>query len=282
MNPFLVHSAFPPEFPPAWASAWGEDEFGIYAEFVVADVVQRCRWMPPGRFLMGAPESEEGRDGKEGPQHEVMLSGFWLADTACTQALWLAVIGENQSYFKDAPMQAVMRKRPGNFENALVNPVEMVSWHQCRVFFGRLNALVPGLFAWFPSEAQWEYACRAGTTSSYSFGVTITHEQVHFGPGRRGNTVPVSYLPANPWGLYEMHGNVWEWCSDWFGAYAAEPQVDPEGPDNGWSRVLRGGSWFDDAHAVRSVSRSGGDSDHRSRYIGLRVAPGRAGPVEPA
>ncbi len=266
VNVTFADSTFPPSFPPAWASAWGEDEFGIYAEIVVAEVAQRCRWMRPGKFLMGLPEGEEGWPESERPQHEVTLTGFWLADTACTQALWRAVMGEN----------------PSQFQDDLMNPVETVSWDDCAGFFAKLNALVPGLDAGFPSEAQWEYACRAGTVTAYSFGESITHEQVHFDQGwQKGKTVPVASLPANPWGLYEMHGNVWEWCSDWYGPYTAEPQTDPEGPAGGTGRVLRGGSWFHGARDLRSALRRGNDPGRRGDDIGLRVAPGRAGPAEP-
>jgi sulfatase modifying factor 1 len=254
----------PPEFPPIWASAWGEDEFGIYAEFMVADVAQRCRWMPPGHFLMGLPEGEEGWPARERPKHEVTLTGFWLADTACTQALWQAVMGENPSRSHAGPM----------------NPVETVNWDDCAGFFTKLNALVPGLDAGFPSEAQWEYACRAGTVTAYSFGESITQEQVNFGY-ERGRTVPVASLPANPWGLYEMHGNVWEWCSDWYGPYAAAPQMDPEGPAQGSGRVLRGGSWVFGAIDARSAFRYVYDPGGRGVSFGLRVAPGRAGTAEP-
>ena len=243
-----------------------EDGFGLYAEFRVGGVTQRCRWIVPGRFLMGAPEDELGRFDRELPQHEVALTGFWLADTACTQALWRAVTGENPSRNKDDPD----------------NPVANVSWDDSRAFFEKLNALAPGLAAGLPSEAQWEYACRAGTTTAYSFGKSITRDHEHYDQDFvNGKPVPVASFPANSWGLFEMHGNVLEWCSDWYGAYAAEPQVDPEGPAQGTLRVLRGGSWFGGAIYARSASRSVYDPSHRIDFIGLRVAPGRAGPAEP-
>jgi formylglycine-generating enzyme required for sulfatase activity len=197
----------------------------------------------------------------------VTPSGYWLADTACTQALWSAVMGGNPSRFKDDPN----------------NPVESVSWDDGREFFAKLNELVPGLAAEFPTEAQWEYACRAGTTTAYSFGNEITYKQAHSGQDLdKGKTVPVASFSANPWGLFEMHGNVWEWCGDWFGPYKAEPQADPEGPSQEHGRLLRGGSWIFDARFVRSASRLTFVPVYRSYGIGLRVAPGRAGPAEPA
>jgi formylglycine-generating enzyme required for sulfatase activity len=237
----------------------GHDRFGLYAEFSVGGVTQRCRWIAPGSLMMGSPADEKGRFDDEGPQHEVSLTGFWLADTACTQALWLAVMGENPSQDQRDPN----------------NPVETVSWDDCRAFYEKINALVPGLAAGFPSEAQWEYACRAGTTTAYSFGQAFNSALANNGD----KTVPVASLPANPWGLYEMHGNVLEWCADWYGTYAAEPQTDPEGPVQGMSRVLRGGSWLYEALYLRSASRLVLDPGYRSDSLGLRVAPGRAGPV---
>jgi formylglycine-generating enzyme required for sulfatase activity len=251
---------FPELFPPFWASAWGEDAFGPYAEFQVAGVTQRCRWMPPGSFSMGSPIGEEGRLDREGPQHEVTLSGFWLADTACSQALWQAVLGDNPSSFKDDPQ----------------NPVETVSWDEVQRFCARLNALVPGLAVGLPTEAQWEYACRAGTEMPFSCGQAISKEQANFG-GELMKTVAVGSLPPNPWGLYEMHGNVWEWCADWFGPYAAAAQPDPEGPPNGDGRVLRGGSWIREARYLRSAFRNGYGPAFRVGDFGFRVSPGRAG-----
>ncbi len=278
----VTDSPCPTPFPPFWASAWGEDAFGFYAEFQVAGVAQRCRWCRPGRFPMGSPETEGGRWDDEGPQHEVTLSGFWLADTACTQALWQAVMGVNPSHFRD---------------NA-DNPVEQVSWQDAQLFCARLNELVPGLMAGLPSEAQWEYACRAGTETPFSFGATISTLEVNYdgnspyGDGEPGEyrkrTVPVASLPPNPWGLYEMHGNVWEWCADWFGAYAPEPRQAPEGPVQGSGRVLRGGSWIYEARFVRSAYRNADDPGYRDHNIGFRLSPGRAGqagqagPAEPA
>ena len=136
--------------PEPWAAEWGEDRFGPFMSFAVGGVVQRMRWIPPGTFLMGSPEGEAGRYDDEGPQHEVELRhGLWLGETPCTQALWQAVMGGNPSSF-------VHEDRP----------VEQVSWDDCQSFLGRLDALVPGIEARLPTEAEWEYACRGGTTSA--------------------------------------------------------------------------------------------------------------------
>ena len=266
----------PPELgqPGAWHcdGPLGVDEFGLYADLQFNAVNQRFRWIVPGKFLMGSPDTEPER-WKNETQHEVTLTqGYWLADSACTQALWRAVTGDNPSRFQ------------GNDDN----PVEQVSWDDAQAFIAKLNRLVPGLHARLPTEAEWEYACRAGTSTPFSFGGNITPEQVNYNgeypyaDGKkgqyRGKTVPVKSLPPNPWGLYEMHGNVWEWCQDWFvGEYGTEPQVDPQGPSTGAYRVLRGGSWGSDGGDVRSAYRSRNEPGFRNYNIGFRLALGQTG-----
>jgi formylglycine-generating enzyme len=145
------------------------------------------------------------------------------------------------------------------------------------------------LDAHLPTEAQWEYACRAGTTTPFSFGENITPEQVNYEgnyPYARGETglyrkktVPVKSLPPNPWGLYEMHGNVWEWCSDWYGDYPAESVVDPDGPPSGTDRVLRGGSWINSGGLTRSADRVRPESGNRNSRIGFRLSLGQVAPT---
>jgi formylglycine-generating enzyme required for sulfatase activity len=256
---------------PAWASELGQDHYGLYADLELKGITQRFRWINPGTFLMGSPPDEPERlDGEQ--QHAVTLSqGYWLADTACTQALWMAVMGENPSRFKDNADQ----------------PVENVSWEDAQAFSQRLNQQFPELYARLPTEAEWEYACRAGTTTPFSFGDTITPKQVNYdgnypyANGTKGKfrakTVPVKSLPANPWGLYEMHGNVWEWCADWFGDYTKTVATDLTGPEEGSARVLRGGSWYDRAGHARSAYRSRLNPAIRIDDIGFRLALGRTG-----
>ena len=150
--------------PPAWASAWGQDRSGVYVAFTVGGVTQRLRWIPPGRFWMGSPEDEEGRYDTEGPRHEVTIAaGFWLFDTACTEALWEAVTGT-------APQP----------QRGPLHPVTDVSWDDAQSFIERINVAVPGLDLRLPSEAEWEYACRAQWETPYCFGTVITKEQVCF------------------------------------------------------------------------------------------------------
>jgi formylglycine-generating enzyme required for sulfatase activity len=259
----------PHEFPAPWASDWGEDmHYGLWMSVQYRGVRQQLRWIPPGTFRMGSPPGEAERSNDE-IQHEVTLTqGFWLADTACTQALWQAVMGSNPSRFTGAE-----------------RPVERVNWEEVQGFLERLNAALADDAFRLPTEAEWEYACRAGTTTPFWFGAQITPAQVNYdgnypyAGGRRGvyraETVPVTALPCNGWGLYQMHGNVWEWCQDWYGTYPSRPVTDPVGPAAGENRVLRGGSWFNYGRSVRSAVRFAFHPGSRSDDIGFRLARGQ-------
>ena len=268
----------PARFPDPWASDWGEDDVGLWQAFSFNGVRQAFRWIAAGTFQMGSPDGEHERQGNE-RQHEVTLTeGYWMAETACTQVLWQALMDEQPSHFKSD-----------------TRPVEQVSWEQVQGFIDKLNELLAsgGLLPLgqrfrLPSEAEWEYACRAGTTTPFSFGENISPEQVNYDgsfPYRKGEhgldrqeTVEVASLPPNPWGLFEMHGNVWEWCQDWLGDYSSGPATDPAGPAHGERRVLRGGSWFYFARRVRSAQRYGYHPGFRHRSIGFRLA---SGPEQP-
>jgi len=253
----------PPEFPPAWAVAWGSDVFGLWAELALFGVVQRLRWIPPGEFWMGSPKEEPQRWKDEGPRHRVKLTaGYWLADTACTQGLWQAVMGNNPSDFKDDPEL----------------PVEQVSWDDLKPFLEKLTALA-GQPAALPSEAEWEYACRAGTATPFWWGEALTTEDANYNgnhpynegePGEyREKTLPVKSFRPNPWGLWQMHGNVWEWCRDSPRTYAEAVAVDPEGP-LGESRALRGGSWFNFGRHLRAAHRLAYRPGNRDYNAGFR------------
>lgn len=218
---------------------------------------------------MGSPEADAERTNNE-KQHRVILTqGFWLADTACTQALWRAVMGDNPSRFKGDE-----------------RPVENVSWEDVQRLIERLNELTPGGGFRLPTEAEWEYACRAGTTTPFWFGERITPKQVNYDgdypypgglPGKyREKTVEVKALPCNGWGLYQMHGNVWEWCQDWYGNYLMKRVVDPTGRVRGTKRVLRGGGWFNVGGDVRSAIRRATTPVGRHDGIGFRLAQGKA------
>jgi formylglycine-generating enzyme required for sulfatase activity len=223
----------------------------------------RFAWCPPGTFLMGSPPSEPERDDDE-QQHRVTLSkGFWLGVTPVTQAQWQAVLGSNPSHFKGDD-----------------RPVEKVSWDDCQEFCKKL-AERDGKRYRLPTEAEWEYACRAGTTTPFHFGATISTDQANYdgnytyGKGKKGKyreeTTPVGSFPANAWGLYDMHGNVLEWCQDWHGPYPSGDIKDPQGPNNGDARVLRGGSWYFLPRRCRSADRGGSAAASRIFVAGCRL-----------
>ncbi|MEM9456959.1 MAG: formylglycine-generating enzyme family protein [Myxococcota bacterium] len=278
---------------PAWAHAIGRDRYGLWATLRVRGVEQRMRWIAPGRFMMGSPESEPGRWEDEGPQHEVTLTqGFWLADTPCTQDLWQAVMDENPSRFR-SPRR----------------PVEQVSWDDVQRFLVRLNQGGEDERAarWcLPTEAQWEYACRAGTTAATHAGpieilgdnnAPVLHDIAWYGgnsgvdydldefedsaewpemqyPHTRAGTRDVGLKQPNQWGLYDMLGNVEGWCADVPRDYEAAAVQNP-GQYDGPSRVRRGGSWFSDARLVRVACRRRLPPGHRRGHLGFRLARGQ-------
>ena len=256
----------PISFPPLWASSWGEDALGLWVTISLHGIRQLFRWIKPCTFFMGAPDEETAGLYLPGQEtlHEVRFSkGFWLAETTVTQELW----------------QAVMKNNPSSFSGPQ-QPVEQVSWEDAQSFLQRLNAMLPTMQARLPTEAEWECACRAGSRTAFSFGEQIRPEQVNFNTSSDGRdelyrrqTVPVRSLPANDWGLYEMHGNIWEWCQDrWQDDLGAAATADSQGPDQGELRAVSGGSWVCDAAAVRSASRDRYPADYRGAGIGFRIA----------
>ena len=271
----------PPAFPPAWACEWGEDQYGLYADLQITgdterEVRQRFRWIAPGEFMMGSPDNETKRFSREGYHKVTLTKGYWVADTAVTQAVWEAVTGQNPAYFR------------GNE----LNPVEQISWIDIYDFFTELNrwieetgrAEASTVFR-LPTEAEWEHACRAGTKMPFSFGENITPEEVNYNGNfpyadekkgeYRETTVSVKSLPPNPWRIYEMHGNVWEWCADTWQEYLGEETVfDPYDNSGGSDRVMRGGSWYRSGSYVRSAYRSRSSPVKRDRRNGFRLASG--------
>lgn len=280
---------------PTWARNVGKDEFGLWATFRVGEVEQRMRWIVPGTFVMGSPREEEGRwSDAEGPQHEVTLTeGYWLADTPCTQALWVAVVGDNPSRFQ-----------------SLRRPVEQVSWDDVQRFLAKLNERVPGLEVELPTEAQWEHACRAGTaTATYAgdlrvrgandapllddiawyggnsgVGFELANGYDSSGwpekqyPHTRAGTREVGLKRPNPWGLYDMLGNVLEWCGDMPRRYDTQPRTNPVGMKAnalGPERVLRGGSWLSSAQCCRAANRDWLDPGFRDGFVGFRLSRGQ-------
>ncbi|MFM7116026.1 MAG: formylglycine-generating enzyme family protein [Planctomycetota bacterium] len=224
--------------------------------------------IPKGSFLMGSLESEEFHREEE-VQHEVTLSSdFYLGITEVTQAQYQKVIGENPSYFEDDKVQ-------GDSSN---HPVERVSWGEAVEFCKKLSDLPEekgaGRVYRLPTEAEWEYACRAGSKSAYSFGDkrdSLDDYAWHY-KKVDDKTHPVGQKKPNAWGLYDMHGNVWEWCIDWYGDYPKGAVSDPVGPNGGWLRVIRGGSWDGGAAVCRSAFRGGHKPSLRLSNGGFRVA----------
>jgi formylglycine-generating enzyme required for sulfatase activity len=230
--------------------------------------------IPKGTFMMGSPETEQGRKENE-TQHEVTISkDYYLGVTEVTQAQYEKVIGKNPSYYQGAIV--------GN-ENADL-PVEQVSWDDAVEFCKKLSELPEekkaGRVYRLPTEAQWEYACRAGSKKAYSFDDEegLLPEYGWFERNSSGRTHTVGLLEPNAWGLYDMHGNVWEWCSDWYGEYPNGALSDPTGPKEGSYRVLRGGSLSLEAASCRSANRNSIYPSIRLDNFGFRVALSPSGP----
>jgi formylglycine-generating enzyme required for sulfatase activity len=209
--------------------------------------------IPQGKFIMGSPLSEPGHKSDEA-QHQVVFSGpYFIGKNEVTQEQWEAVMGDNPSQIKGAKL-----------------PVTNISWLDCQNFISKLNDKTESNYR-LPTEAEWEFACRSGAKSAYSVGDKITKNDANY-ENVKGGVKPVgSYIP-NAFGLYDMHGNVWEFCSDWYGAYSAGKSLDPMGIKNGRDRVLRGGSFFVDGLLLRSSTRDLVAPDFHNVVIGFRLA----------
>jgi formylglycine-generating enzyme required for sulfatase activity len=206
--------------------------------------------IPAGQFGMG---SDSPNEFDQNPVHEVTISrAFDLQKTEVTQAQWTAVMGSNPSHFRGPRL-----------------PVEQVSWNDVEEFIRKLNDLDPGRNYRLPTEAEWEYACRAGGNAR-KFGDIDAIAWYNANSDQR--THAVGEKEPNEWGLYDMLGNVWELCADWKGTYAAGPVTDPKGPPQGYYKVSRGGSWFDTRSAVNATFRSSPDPTHRLSSLGFRLA----------
>ena len=203
-----------------------------------------------GTFIMGGDESSD-----QTPTHSVTLSSYYICKYEVTQALWRAVMGSNPSKFKGDNL-----------------PVEQVSWNDCQTFINRLNSYTGRNFR-LPTEAEWEFAARGGNYSrhyKYS-GSNYINDVAWYGDNSGDRTHPVGTKQANELGLYDMSGNVWEWCSDWYGSYSSYSQTDPIGPNNGSNRMDRGGCWGNFAKRCRPAYRSYGTPGYRDHGRGLRL-----------
>jgi RNA polymerase sigma factor (sigma-70 family) len=221
-------------------------------------------WIPPGSFIMGSPKSEPERLHDE-TQHKVTLTkGLYMGVYNVTQEQWQEIMGNN----------------PSQFRGKKNLPVGNVSWDECQEFCKKMKAKDKKLYR-LPTEAEREYACRAGTTTAFHFGDTISTDQANYDgegvyPGgtrgvNRDKPLPVGSFQPNAWGLYDMHGNMVMWCQDWLGDYPHKDVIDPQGPEKGTQRVTRGGSYYGFPHYLRSAFRYGFEPDNRAQRVGLRV-----------
>jgi formylglycine-generating enzyme required for sulfatase activity len=238
--------------------------------------------IPPGKFLMGCRPNELDRRNNERPPHEVRITRpFYMGACEVTQAQYQQVMGVNPSTFMGSRTPEYNRIRGGGPLVDLQKPVETLSWDDA-VEFCRKAGAGTGEAIRLPTEAQWEYACRAGTTTPFHTGETISAEQANYdtmgvyGDGQRGRsrdkTLAVGSFAPNAFGLHDMHGNVHEWCSDRFAPdYSRAAGRDPQGPASGKRRVVRGGSWGDPPQDCRSARRFSFEPESRGRQTGFRV-----------
>jgi len=206
-------------------------------------------WVPPGRFIMGSPPDEVGRFEDELPHQVTLSSGFWMMETLVTQQQWIAVMGSNPSYNKGKS-----------------HPVDMVSWQDVQAFLERCRSLNPNLILKLPTEAQWEYACRAGGETTLNLDAVAWHSG-----NSRGSSHRVKSKKPNAWKLYDLQGNLWEWCSDYYDAFTNQPATDPKGPRRGTHRVLRGGSFDYAAKYGRPAARFRYHPENTNINIGFRL-----------
>jgi formylglycine-generating enzyme required for sulfatase activity len=283
-------------FDVAAATGWNAVT-GLSAGNLAVDTLVEMVQIQGGTFTMGSPENEVNRSAAE-TQHSVTLTqGFYMGKYTVTQEQYQAVMGTNPSSFTTpvSPETSTAKR-----------PVEQVSWYDALVFCNKLSmseGLSPAYrisgstdpAAWgvvptvdnatwnaveivagstgyrLPTEAQWEYACRAGTTTAYNTGATINDNTGWYSDNSGDRTREVGGKPANAWGLYDMHGNVWEWCWDWYETYASDAQTDPTGAVSGNYRMLRGGSWYHVGQNLRSAYRSSGGPYGRRDFFGFRL-----------
>ena len=225
--------------------------------FTVNGVSFTMVYVQGGTFTMGATSEQGSNAGDdEKPSHSVTLSSYYIGETEVTQGLWETVMGSNPSKFKGAN-----------------NPVECVSWDDCKSFISKLNSLTGQRFR-LPTEAEWEFAARGGSKSKHYkyFGSNTLSAVAWYKDNSGGSTHPVKTKSSNELGLYDMSGNVYEWCQDWYGGYSSGSQTNPAGPSSGSNRVIRGGCWFIIARFCRVSFRYYSTPDYRSYNLGLRLS----------
>lgn len=234
-------------------------ETGILTIKLPGNVEMKFRKIPAGKFTMGSPENEKEWSDNERPQHLVTITRpFYLGMYEVTQAQWKVVMGNNPSKFRGCGDDC---------------PGERVSWGDVQEFINKLNQ-IEGLNKYrLPTEAEWEYACRAGSNTRFGFGDDeAVLGQYAWYDRIEESTHPVGQKRPNAWGLYDMHGNVMEWCQDWYGDYPSASETDPIGPSSGGYRVIRGGSWKSLPGITRSAFRRGALPASRGSRLGFRLA----------
>ena len=229
---------------------------GTLVPITVNGVIFNMIKVDGGTFTMGATSEQKNPDDDEKPTHQVTLSSYYIGETEVTQALWTAVMGDNPSWFKGDNL-----------------PVEQVSWEDCQTFIGKLNGLTGKRFR-LPTEAEWEYAARGGNRSNHTqySGGSMIYDVAWCRVNSGSKTHSVKKKKPNELGLYDMSGNVLEWCQDRYGSYGSNAQTNPTGPGSGSDRVIRGGSWFNDDWFCRSPDRYGNSPGNRHNILGLRLA----------
>ncbi|MBW4485539.1 MAG: formylglycine-generating enzyme family protein [Tildeniella torsiva UHER 1998/13D] len=276
-----AHGSSSPTSPePGQAVSFVDTEPSAYIETLNRNVGLDMVYVPGGTFWMGSPKKELGRDSHEGPEHRVSVPAFYMGKYPVTQAQWYAV-----SLLE--PVQRELKPQPSHFTGDR-HPVEQVSWDDAVEFCERVSRLAGKQYR-LPSEAEWEYACRAGTNMPFYFGATITPDLANYdgsqsyGDGPTGiyreQTTEVGQFPPNDFGLYDMHGNVCEWCQDvWHGSYDGAPTNGSAWRAGGDQdrRILRGGSWYDNPEDCRSADRDGFAPDGIGSVVGFRVVCGGA------
>ncbi|MBL8798202.1 MAG: formylglycine-generating enzyme family protein [Planctomycetia bacterium] len=287
---------------PAFSVAEGKDQIGRWYELRLGSATMRLRDAPAGTFWMGSPEKEVGRHADE-LRHRVTLSrAFAIGQHEVTQAQWKAAMGGLPRIYSgtvkgppsgpddevDNNERATKVVQPKDLISTKGDvPIVFVSWDDCQAFCKRVNAGLSGWRVRLPTEAEWEYACRAGTDSAYNDGSSVKSARAEdrnlnslawYQEGGDRTLRPVGGRKPNAWGLYDMHGNACEWCQDYYGPYEARDQADPRGPDKGKFRVIRGGSYDLNAEDCRSAWRMWREAGEQHKAIGLRLVLERINP----
>jgi len=260
-DPALAVSPFSAAEAKSHQRVWAEHS-GVPVE-VTNSLGMKLSLIPPGQFMMGSPPGEEWHRPDEVLHRVTLTKAFYMGATEVTQGQWKALMGKNPSFFTDDAL-----------------PVETVTWEMATEFCRKLSDKEQTQYR-LATEAEWEYACRAGTTTPFYTGETISADQANYDGNRtyasgkkgvfRESTTEAGSLPPNPWGLYEMHGNVWEWCADWYGEYPKVKTRDPTGPANGDRTVFRGGCWINFPAVCRSANRAKVAPVSWNFHLGFRV-----------